>query len=249
MQTIKAALFNTSEDGNAAVGIYGLPSIGKTRLACELVTDADINRKFQYKAFLAVSRGTSAKPPTDAELLVELEGQLCGTYRPDHTSSETAEVVRSRLQRKLANRRCFVVLDDVPQHLNASQAQDTLGQLLLNMGPGSKTVITARDRGLFDTFNNRASHATDRHCTYIHPVAAEFLDPDSSKELLCYASFSQIQMPDALQSPELHDAMQEVLRQVMHALLLQCLIAPTCKCWYHVTIFECIHKGPLLGEC
>ena len=224
MESINATLFQTRKEVNSAVGIYGLSGIGKTRLGCELVKDAEIHRKFQCKAFLTVSRGSRARPPTDAELLVELEGQLCGTYRPDHTSSETAEVVRSRLQRKLANRRCFVVLDDVPQHLNASQAQDTLGQLLLNMGPGSKTVITARDRGLFDTFNNRASHATDRHCTEIHLVEAKFLDPDSSKELLYDASFSEIQMPDALQSPKLHDAMQEVLRQVMHALLLQCSI-------------------------
>ena len=219
MESIKATLFNTNEDGNAAVGIYGLPGIGKTRLACELIKDAEINRKLQCSAFLTVSR---AEPATDAELLVELEGQLCGTYRPDHTSNEAAEVVRCRLQRKLANRRCFVVLDDVPQHSDARQAQTTLRQLLLNMGPGSKTVITARDRSLFDTFNNWASHEAGRHCTEIHPVAAKFLDPQSSEELLYHASFSEIQVPNALQSPRLHNAMQEVLRQVMHALLLQC---------------------------
>ena len=203
LQKLKEMLFDSSDVGNKAVGICGMGGVGKTELALALYNSQEVSDNFQYTCLLRVGEGSDNGGGLDKStiklLLDQLDDELCGVYRP-------VQVLRSRLQTQLARCKCFLVLDDV---WNLGD----LEWLIINMGPGSRIVVTARDRNVFSEYSRlSADNTADRLCKEIHEYSVDMLSPADSMQLLCKSAFNQPSPPADLSSGVAKQNIDTVLR-------------------------------------
>ena len=210
LQKLKEMLFDSSDVGNKAVGICGMGGIGKTQLALALYKSQEVSDNFQYTSLLRVgedpSNSSGKKEPPIKLLLDRLDEELCGVYRPVKTQDESIQVLHSRLRLQLAHRKCFLVLDDV---WNLGD----LEWLIINMGPGSRIVVTARDRNVFSEYSRlSADNTADRFCKEIHEYSVDMLSPADSMQLLCKSAFGQPSPPAGLSSGAAKQNIDTVLR-------------------------------------
>lgn len=158
------------------VGIWGKAGIGKTVLA-QAVFDG-VSDDFEGCCFIGNVREESDKSGglgrLQEEVLSKLLGEECMKFRTPNIS----EFVRRRLK----SSKVFVVLDD----LTKLKQLEVLAGGIDGFGPGSRIVITSRDRQLLYNCG----------CDVIYEVEA--LDEENAYLLFCKHAFDQDHAPDEL---------------------------------------------------
>ncbi|XP_021912708.1 disease resistance protein TAO1-like isoform X2 [Carica papaya] len=157
------------------VGIWGMGGIGKTTIANEIYTQ--ICSHFEGCCFLNNVRESALKGD-----LVHLRKKLFSKLLNEEVSDEGTPTIGSPfIQHRLQNKRVLVVLDDVndPQHLDfLFGGLDHLG------GPGSRVIITTRDRQVLNSCNIQAVYEVPK------------LDNDESFKLFCRHAFQHHLLKD-----------------------------------------------------
>ncbi|ESR63259.1 hypothetical protein CICLE_v10013961mg [Citrus x clementina] len=123
------------------VGIWGMGGIGKTTIAGVIFNQ--ISKEFESKCFLANVREESEKGGG----LLHLRDQVLSEVFEENLRIRTPnlpEYVRERLQRT----KVLIVLDDVNK---VGQLEYLIGGLE-RFGPGSRIIVTTRDRQVLDNF-------------------------------------------------------------------------------------------------
>ena len=103
--------------------------------------------------------------------------ELCDLHRPFHDVGQNSRY----LQKSLSRLAVLLVLDDV-------WSQDQLESLLVAVAPGSKVIVTSRDRGLLQRF--LPSLSMPFQC-----LEVQLLSPWDSLELLCLHVFGSPNAP------------------------------------------------------
>ncbi|KAH9727753.1 Disease resistance-like protein DSC1 [Citrus sinensis] len=123
------------------VGIWGMGGIGKTTIAGVIFNQ--ISKEFESKCFLANVREESEKGGG----LLHLRDQVLSEVFEENLRIRTPnlpEYVRERLRRT----KVLIVLDDVNK---VGQLEYLIGGLE-RFGPGSRIIVTTRDRRVLDNF-------------------------------------------------------------------------------------------------
>ncbi|XP_022640259.1 TMV resistance protein N isoform X2 [Vigna radiata var. radiata] len=147
-----------SNDGVHLIGIYGMGGVGKTSLSSAVYNL--IACHFDGSCFLQNVREKSRKHGLE-HLQSIILSEILGDKRIMFASEQQGI---SRIQHRLQNKRLLLILDDVDKH---EQLQTLVGRPDC-FGPGSKVVITTRDKQLL------ASHHVQK--TYKEEEKRVFLD-------------------------------------------------------------------------
>ncbi|XP_068323222.1 disease resistance-like protein DSC1 [Pyrus communis] len=132
---IKWLLCNHSLDV-LTVGIWGMGGIGKTTLADAVFNQ--LSRKFEASCFLANMRKESEKHEPN-----HLRNKLLRKIlNDDKLNIDTPSIGSELVKRRLLNTKVLIVLDDV----NDSGQLELLVGDQVQFGPGSRIIITTRDR-------------------------------------------------------------------------------------------------------
>ena len=154
------------------VGIYGLPGVGKTTIAKAIFNTIHYN--FDGSTFLENVREQSKTTDGILQLQEKLCYEISGNRNLKVGISRGINVRIKRLHRK----KILVVLDDV-------EKLDEIDKLLENydwFAPGSRIVITTRDRHLLDTLPK------DWHVMY---YKVEELNEHEARELFVKHAFGR----------------------------------------------------------
>ncbi|CAN7123178.1 disease resistance protein RPP5 isoform X1 [Brassica rapa] len=140
MERLASLLEMESDDEVRIVGISGMEGVGKTTIADYLYSQ--FSRQFAASCFVDVKK----KYEEGGQLYLEqyVLSVILGT------GSNNLERMRTRshhIKQKLRNRKVFVVLDDVDK----VEQIHGLAKDKSWFGPGSRIIITTRDKGLLDT--------------------------------------------------------------------------------------------------
>ncbi|XP_014504729.1 TMV resistance protein N isoform X3 [Vigna radiata var. radiata] len=127
-----------SNDGVHLIGIYGMGGVGKTSLSSAVYNL--IACHFDGSCFLQNVREKSRKHGLE-HLQSIILSEILGDKRIMFASEQQGI---SRIQHRLQNKRLLLILDDVDKH---EQLQTLVGRPDC-FGPGSKVVITTRDKQL-----------------------------------------------------------------------------------------------------
>ncbi|XP_058769093.1 disease resistance protein RPV1-like isoform X2 [Vicia villosa] len=152
------------------IGIWGMGGIGKTTIA-RLVYE-EIREKFEVSCFLADIRETVSKTSEvhfQMELLSHLNIRSNGIYNV-HDGKKI-------LANSFSNKRVLLVLDDVSE---LSQLENLAGKQEW-FGPGSRVIITSRDKHLLMTHGVKETYE------------AKGLVKNEALELFCLKAFKQNQ--------------------------------------------------------
>ncbi|KAL2588259.1 hypothetical protein AAZV13_13G159700 [Glycine max] len=159
----KEMIFNwlTSDIDNcnkpSIFSIVGMGGLGKTTLAQHVFNDPRIENKFDIKAWVCVS---------DEFDVFNVTRTILEAVTKSTDDSRNREMVQGRLKEKLTGKRFFLVLDDV---WNRNQKEWEALQTPLNDGaPGSKIVVTTRDKKVASIVGSNKTHCLellqDDHC-------------------------------------------------------------------------------------
>jgi len=133
------SLLNGTDHTVCMLGIYGLGGIGKTELATSLYNK--IVHQFEAASFLANVREKSSKINGMEDLQKTLLSEM---FVKPETELGSTEKGREEIKQRLSKKKVLLVLDDVNdinQLKNLAGGSDWFG-------PGSRIIITTRDKGL-----------------------------------------------------------------------------------------------------
>lgn len=160
------------------ISIIGMAGLGKTTLAKRLYLSCDINKHFDYCAWVYVSQEYRAR-----DILLELGKRVMG-FAKEGMGEMNSEDLMDLLRMYLSDKRYFIVLDDIWKH----EHWDDLRPAFPEMNNGSKIILTTR-------FKDVALYADMRD----PPHELRFLDEDRSWELfsrkLCVEWNSSSRLP------------------------------------------------------
>ncbi|KAL1370553.1 hypothetical protein AAHE18_01G068700 [Arachis hypogaea] len=143
-QNLKEYLISedAADDGGNKIGvlaIVGMGGLGKTTLAKLLYNDAQVNEKFDVKAWASVSKDFD---------VVKLAKSLLESVTSAATTLDNFDTLRAELQKKLSDKRFLLVLDDI---WNARYVDWTNLMHIFNVGQmGSKIIVTTRHQNIVD---------------------------------------------------------------------------------------------------
>ncbi|XP_031380269.1 TMV resistance protein N-like isoform X2 [Punica granatum] len=161
-----------------AVGIWGMGGIGKTTLAKVIYNK--LLDQFEFCCFLNDVREISEKKG-----LPSLQTKLASDIsRGNHEEFANVDGGINVLKKRLLDKKALVLLDDVDDISQLKALASDLGWF----GPGSRIIITTRDRKVLNLFQN---------CSIYE---AELLSEDQALEL-----FSKHAIGDALPSTEFYN--------------------------------------------
>ena len=163
--------FRVGLDDVRYVGICGMGGIGKTTIA--QVIHARISYQFEANSFIANVRQETEKSHLVSlqekllsKLLMESKIKLGG----DHEGIDI-------MQKRLRNKKVLIVLDDV----DSEEQLEALAGKLEWFGPGSRIIITSRDRHLLK------SHVVDDNI-----YMAKMLNDEEALQLFCWGAFKKL---------------------------------------------------------
>lgn len=140
VETVETLLCLETDDVRM-IGIWGMGGIGKTTIADKVFSR--IKDKFENPCFISNVREEIEKC-TLADLRDKIHGKILGV---ENFYKGTPFTLHPFIKRSLPNARVLVVLDDVDdsQHLT-----DLVGGFNL-YGPGSRIIVTSRDKEVLET--------------------------------------------------------------------------------------------------
>ena len=158
------------------IGIWGMIGIGKSTIAQSIYDQ--VGPYFEHKCFLGNIRGAWGKDfngqvSLQRKLIFNIYGQEIKI--PIYSIKSGCVILKQRLQHK----RVFLILDDVDK---LEQLKALCGNLDW-FGPGSKIIITTRDRHLLK----------EHGVSNIYPVKE--LDKSESVDILNWGAFNQATSP------------------------------------------------------
>jgi len=167
---VRSLLDAGSDDGVHMIGIHGMGGIGKSTLARAVYNELIIAEKFDGLCFLANVRENSDKHRLE-RLQEKLLLEILGENNIRLTSKEQGIPI---IESRLTGKKVLLILDDV----------DTRDQLQAIarpgwFGPGSKIIITTRDKQLLTS-----------HKVYITYEVKE-LDKKDALQLLTWEAFNK----------------------------------------------------------
>lgn len=170
--------------GTGMLGLVGMGGVGKTTLAKEIYNHFVAQTRFKSMTFLEIHRDSSSsdvqiRPTWSRKLRKQL---LWDLLRVDGSTSYD---YRSRFKKVAALGPVLIVVDDVHK-LGQFEA---LIPLVTELHPGSRIVITSRDRSVL---NNVAGRSRLEH--YFFEVAP--LDSDASNMLFNWHAFHVKEAPE-----------------------------------------------------
>ncbi|KAJ7970166.1 Disease resistance-like protein [Quillaja saponaria] len=167
---VSSVLENWSHDETQMLGIYGLGGIGKTTLARAVYNH--ISNRFECKSFLSNVRENS----TYARGLVKLQKKLLFEMLGDK-NIDLGDVNEGicKIKHKLQHTKVLLILDDVEK---IDQLRPFVGGCDW-FGPGSKIIMTTRDKRLLDAHGVASTHQME-----------ELVDQDAL-ELFCWNAFKR----------------------------------------------------------
>ncbi|KAL5843535.1 hypothetical protein ACOSQ4_009493 [Xanthoceras sorbifolium] len=151
------------------VGIWGMGGIGKTTIAEAVVTQ--ISSQFEGNYFIANVREESERSNGLVRLREKVLSKMLEEEYVDFGTPYIPQYIKDRLKHK----KVLIVLDDV----NTLKQLETLSNGLDEFGPGSRIIITTRDRQLLYNYG----------VNKIYEVEA--FDKQEAHQLFCKHAFKQ----------------------------------------------------------
>ncbi|XP_075659269.1 TMV resistance protein N-like, partial [Castanea sativa] len=136
------SLLDVGLDEFCVVGIYGLPGVGKTTIAKAIYNK--IAKHFDGSSFLMNVR---EKLETDAGIITLQEQLLNDILRDGNWRVDNKFKGISLIEKRLCCKKVFLILDDVD---DSTRIENLLGKCNW-FAPGSRAIITLRDRHLLTT--------------------------------------------------------------------------------------------------
>ncbi|MED6215934.1 hypothetical protein PIB30_003141 [Stylosanthes scabra] len=170
LEDIDSLLGEVLEVKTRMIGIWGVGGIGKTTLA-KLVFER-YSYQYEGSCFLENVRERSEKY---GEELYELRNELYSELLQENNCKDSTRK-STNVERRLRNKRIFVVLDDVS---SSEQLKYLVGERQ-HYGPGSKIIITARDKSVL------AQWVEDEEI-----YKMKVLNSEDSLTLFCLNAFNQ----------------------------------------------------------
>uniref|UniRef100_K7N1C8 ADP-ribosyl cyclase/cyclic ADP-ribose hydrolase n=1 Tax=Glycine max TaxID=3847 RepID=K7N1C8_SOYBN len=167
VKELKLLLDLESRDITCLLGIHGTGGIGKTTLAKALYDS--IYKQFDGTSFLNV--GETSNPKTDLKHLQEK--LLSEILEDDKIHWRNIEEGTAKIERRLGFKRVLIVLDNVD---DIKQLNNLAGKCAW-FGPGSRIIITTRDKHLLDLGEVEKRYEV------------KMLDEKESLELFCHYAF------------------------------------------------------------
>lgn len=154
------------------VAIVGMGGSGKTTLSKTAYQHQFIKQNFDILTWVTVSRDFNLQ-----DILLKVVDQIS-----DETSKLRQEELGDKMHKLLVGRRYLVVLDDIW----SKEALDGVSRFFPNNNNGSRIVITTRLSTLASALSN--------HC-----IKMNFLDSETSWDLLCRILFGNEACPNELE--------------------------------------------------
>ncbi|KAE8702150.1 hypothetical protein F3Y22_tig00110500pilonHSYRG00156 [Hibiscus syriacus] len=166
------------------LGLWGMGGIGKTTLAD--VVYNEISSEFQSRCFLQ-----NVREEIEIKGMKYVRNELLSKLLDDKIDIDTPSIGSPLTQKRLKNKRVFVVLDDV----NDLDLMDLMG--VKYFGEGSKIIVTSRDRQVLKNGGADKIHEVNKlnendslqlFCTFAFKLLNPALDfQDLSNKFLEYA--------------------------------------------------------------
>ncbi|KAI9086147.1 hypothetical protein K1719_031868 [Acacia pycnantha] len=176
-------LLDNSDDGACRLGIHGLGGIGKTTLAKAIYNS--IFYQFEGSCFLFDVREESKKFHGNVCLQQTLLSEILEEKRMRFGSVHEGI---SKMKHRLSQKKVLLVLDDVDE---PEQIEELAGGCDW-FGPGSKVIITTRDKQLLLARNVEKTYEMKK------------LNDLDSLELFCWHAFHTIKTPKGYQDMARH---------------------------------------------
>ncbi|KAI9086145.1 hypothetical protein K1719_031866 [Acacia pycnantha] len=177
------SLLDNSDDGACRLGIHGLGGIGKTTLAKAIYNS--IFYQFEGSCFLFDVREESKKFHGNVCLQQTLLSEILEEKRMKFGSVHERI---SKMKHRLSQKKVLLVLDDVDE---PEQIEELAGGCDW-FGPGSKVIITTRDKQLLLARNVEKTYEMKK------------LNDHDSLKLFCWHAFHTIKTPKGYQDMARH---------------------------------------------
>ncbi|XP_031378937.1 TMV resistance protein N-like isoform X2 [Punica granatum] len=143
VEAIKTTLLEVNETGVQIVGIWGMGGIGKTTLA--KVVFNQLLDQFESSCFLNDIRETSSQHKGLEYLQSKLVADILNSERKDFANTDEGT---KQLKYRLRHKKAIILLDEVDR---VDQLKALAGDLAW-FGPGSRIIITTREKNVLDLF-------------------------------------------------------------------------------------------------
>ncbi|KAG0583595.1 hypothetical protein KC19_3G148200 [Ceratodon purpureus] len=173
--------------GTGILGLVGMGGVGKTTLAREIYNHFVAEKKFRNMTFLEIHRADSSTSDVEVRStwVRELQKQLLWDLLRVQTSTPNDY---SSWFRKVASVGPVLIVVDNVFKFNQFEA---LVPFVSDLPPGSRIIVTSRDRGVFNTV---AGLSQQEHCLY----DVSTLDVEESNMLFNWHAFQADEAPEEL---------------------------------------------------